>query len=286
MPAIQPDAARIAYKFKGKTVQVPHYFTTGQALNEMEARFAQRQLASVTGNVLSSAITRKVAKMNEANAALPDSAPEGTDPQPGVNVRRLAAPADDGSVPTETIKGKDGTPDVTRPASYNYTESDIDEATAQSMFDAIFTDYEIGANNNRGDGESTVHDPVESIARNMAWEIGVKPLLKDKGFKLNSVTAELKAKLIGQYLDQYPSLRETAKAQFDTARSAPATDLDALIATANAPATTPETPEGSPPDANDGTDGTPPAPVADATEEQPSDTGQGAGSPRRQRQPA
>lgn len=277
MPKINPDAPRIAYKFKGKTVQVPHYFTTGQALDEMEARFAQRQLASVTGNVLSSAITRKIAKMNEANAALTD------------DTRRLAAANEDGTIPQEKFTTKDAAgveTTVERPASYVYTETDIDEPTAQAMFDEIFASYEIGANNNRGEGEGSVHDPVESIARNMAWEIGVKPLLKDKGFKLNAVTAELKAKLVGQYLDQYPSLRETAKVQFDNARKVTTGDLDSIIASMSTPAASTEAT--TPDDANAGTEGESPspAPSADAAPEADASTGKAGANASRQRQPA
>lgn len=236
MPAITPETTRTNYKFKGHTVAVPGYFSTGQVLTENEARFAQRQLASVTGNILSSAIARKAKAATEANAKLPKTLPEGADPATTPLMRT----------------NEDGTP-------YEYSEKDFAPDNVQNMYDAIYASYEIGVNNNRGDG-AEAHDPVESIARNTAWELGVKPLLKAKGIKLNLVNAEKRAQLCGEYLDKFPSIRESAKAQFEAAQTnagSTETALDNLLAGIGETAVTDGTDGANPP-------GTPDAPAPNA----------------------
>lgn len=200
MPKVaEGEAARPVspYKFKGHTVQVPVWYSEGHVMDADDARFANRQLASVNGNILASAIARLLANRQEEMDKLPDTVDDG-------NGNLIANPA--------VVWTADG-----KRAQLGADTLSGDEV--QSMFDDIFGRYEIGKANNRGDG-SSIHDPVESIARNMAWELGVKPLLRAQGFKINEVKADKKNELVDQYLDAFPNIRETAKAQFEAANAA------------------------------------------------------------------
>lgn len=170
MPAIDSATPTLPFKFKGRTVNIPQIVKTGDSLTENHAKFFNRQLASVTGNVLSSALARLVETKN-------DTTKEGYVAKP------------------------DGTP---------YTIEDVSDADAQAMYDAIFTRYEPGVTATR-DG-SSLHDPVESIANNMAWE-RIKVSLKARNIKVASVKPEKKAELIGQLRTRDPSILEAAKAQ-------------------------------------------------------------------------
>lgn len=170
MPAIDPATPTLPFKFKGRTVNIPQIVKTGDSLTENHAKFFNRQLASVTGNVLSSALARLVETKNDAT-------------KPGY------------------IKKPDGT---------TYTIEDVTDTEAQAMYDAIFTRYEPGVTATR-DG-SSLHDPVQSIANNMAWE-RIKMSLKARNIKVASVKPEKKAELIGALLTRDPSILEAAKAQ-------------------------------------------------------------------------
>ncbi|WCD44128.1 hypothetical protein Kuura_050 [Caulobacter phage Kuura] len=206
MPTFAPDTARNAFKFKGHAVNVPFLYATGHALTELEARFVNKQLASVTGNALASALTRKIAALQTANDALPDG--------------------------TEGKRGTDAP----------FTEKDIDTTTVQSMFDEIFTNYEVGATATRGEG--IARDPIQSIADNIAWE-RIKVMLTQRNIKVGSVKADQKAKLIGQLHEKDPSILEQAKATFNAVK--PLDGLDDMFAgvgaaEAETPAETTETP--------------------------------------------
>lgn len=178
---IDEAVARLPYKFKGKAVQVPTYFPVGHTLTENEAKFANRQLASVTGNVLASALNRLVDKKTEDNGKLAD---------------------------TDSAKAKDadGKAKV-------FTIADVTDTEAQALFDAIWTRYEPGVTATR-DG-SSVHDPVEAIANNIAWE-RIKVQLKARNIRVGSVKAEKKAELVKALRDKDPTILETAKAQVAT----------------------------------------------------------------------
>ena len=105
MPTITDNATRQAYKFKGKTVNVPVHFAVGHTMTEDDARFANRQLASVTGNVLASALNRL------ANELASKDKPEGYKPT-----------------------------DAERDAALK----SITDTQAQEMFDKIYGNYKIG----------------------------------------------------------------------------------------------------------------------------------------------
>lgn len=195
MPEIDASGERLPFKFKGKSVNVPVHFKTGHVMSENDAKFGNRQLASVLGNVLVSALNRLVDKKAKDNAALAD---------------------------TDTAKQKnpDGSPKI-------FTLEDVTDTEVQSMFDAIFSNYEIGVNNNRGDGSGVVHDPATAIANNIAWE-RIKVLLKGRNIKVGSVKAEKKTELVADMLKRDPSILELAKAQVGA--STPTDGLDALFA--------------------------------------------------------
>lgn len=210
MPAIDPAAPRQDYKFKGKKVSVPQHYKTGDVMTENDAKFGNRQLASALGNVLASAINRLVDKKTAENAKLAD---------------------------TDTAKQKnpDGSPKL-------FGLDDITDAEAQTMFDTIYGDYEIGVNN-RGDGTGgAVHDPATAIANNIAWE-RVKGLLRDRNIKIGSIKADKKTELVADMLRRDPSIMEAAKSQVGAVT--PDEGLDSLFAglpTGDAPAPVPPGP--------------------------------------------
>jgi hypothetical protein len=130
MPAINSELPRVPYKFKGYSLDVPTHFKVGDVLDENTARFANRQLASVTGNIFASAINRALTKaQNEEN---------------------------------EKAKTENRAPK-------ELALSDVvSNDQAKQVFEAIFTDYEPGVASERGEG--IARDPVETIATTMAWE--------------------------------------------------------------------------------------------------------------------
>lgn len=186
MPAINEGAARTAFKSKGRTVGVPSHYAVGHTMDENDVRFANRQLASVLLNVLASALSRKVGDAIEANVKA-----------------RLGEGATAEAIKAEVAKATDAEKDAALAA--------ISDADVQAAFDKIYTNYTIGQTVVR-DG-SSLHDPVQSIANNMAWE-KVKELLKKRKIRVNSVKAEKKAQLIADYLKRDPSIMESAKAVF------------------------------------------------------------------------
>lgn len=170
MPHLPEGTVTLPFKFKGKIINIPQLVAPGDTLTEAYARFFNRQYASVTGNILSSALARLVETKNDATK-------EGHTPKP------------------------DNTP---------YTIDDVTDTDAQTIYDAINLRYEPGVTATR-DG-SSLHDPVQSIANNMAWE-RIKISLKARNIKVASVKPEKKAELIGQLLNRDPTILEAAKAQ-------------------------------------------------------------------------
>lgn len=181
MPAIAADTPTLPFKFKGRAVNIPQLVKEGDILTEAFAKFFNRQYASVTGNILSSALARLIETKNDATK-------EGH------------------------VAKADGTP---------YTIDDVTDTEAQSLYDAINLRYEPGVTATR-DG-SSLHDPVTSIANNMAWE-RIKVSLKARNIKVASVKPEKKAELIGQLLTRDPTILEAAKAQVAAVASGPDTD--------------------------------------------------------------
>lgn len=173
MVQFSPDAARLSYKFKGKSITAPVIFATGHALTELEAKWANKQAHSVMGNVLASALDAAAAK------ALIDAKPEAE--------RKDYEPSKD---------------------DRNAWIAALADTKAQETFDKILADYELGAARSRGEGVS--RDPATSVARNMAWE-RIKMLLAKKGIAANSIKAEKRNQLIDQMLEKDPSIMETAK---------------------------------------------------------------------------
>lgn len=175
MPAIQDAAVRTKYKFVGHEITIPAHYTPGHVMTEADSRFANRQLASVTGNSLAYALKVKAKALTEANEKA-----TGKDQR----------------------KGEDGKP-------YVFTPSDFSAEAVQAEADRIFTEYEIGAVRASGTG-SGPRDPVEALANNIAWE-RIKELLAKKNIKSGTIKAEHRAKLIGDLRERDPSILEQAK---------------------------------------------------------------------------
>lgn len=186
MPEINQASAKANYKFKGHTVAIAPHFTEGHVLSANDAKFANRQLASVIGNMLGQALNRKVEALQKAEDA--------------------------------KESGFKANEDGTR---YQFTAADISDV--QALTDEIYTNYEIGVSNYRtGDG-SSARDPVKSIADNIAWE-RIKVLLGNKNIKVGSVKAEQRAKLIAQLHEKDPSILVQAKATYEGSAADASTD--------------------------------------------------------------
>lgn len=126
---VTPTTPMGDFKFKGFAVKAPQPFTTGHTLTENEAKFVNRQLASVTGNILSSALTRLLAKRQEE----------------------------------ENAKAK---AENRAPATLELDKA-ITADEARKLYDGIIAEYEPGVTAARGEGISK--DPVETMADNIAW---------------------------------------------------------------------------------------------------------------------
>lgn len=175
MPAIQDTAVRTKYKFVGHEITIPAHYTPGHVMTDADARFANRQLASVTGNSLAYTMKVKAKALTEENEKA-----TGKDQR----------------------KGDDGKP-------YVFTPSDFTAEAVQAEADRIFTEYEIGAVRATGTG-SGPRDPVEALANNIAWE-RIKEVLAKKNIKSGTIKAEHRAKLIADLRDRDPSILEQAK---------------------------------------------------------------------------
>lgn len=205
MPEINQASSKANYKFKGHTVAIAPHFAEGHVLSANDAKFANRQLASVIGNMLGQALNRKVEALQKAEDA--------------------------------KESGFKANEDGTR---YQFTAADVDGV--QALTDEIYTNYEIGVSNYRtGDGSST-RDPVKSIADNIAWE-RIKVLLGNKNIKVGSVKAEQRAKLIAQLHEKDPSILVQAKATYEGSAADASTDgldLSVLDAATDAGPTPPD----------------------------------------------
>lgn len=184
---INATLPRVPYKFKGKNINAPVAFTDNTPLTGNLLKWANRQMVSVLGNVLSSALTRKARDTLEAQAlaALPADATDAAKKQAKANIT-------DAQV-ADAVKA-------------------IPDADAQTMFDAIWTGYKPGETRVSGDGQ--MRDPVESIANNIAKE-RVKKLLNKQNIKVSTVTPAKMAEFVKQLRDRDPSILEEAKAQYD-----------------------------------------------------------------------
>lgn len=210
MPAIQENATRTKYKFVGHEITIPAHYTPGYVMTDADTRFANRQLASVTGNSLAYALKTKAKALTEANAKA-----TGKDQR----------------------KGEDGKP-------YVFTPSDFTAEQVQAEADRIFTEYEIGAVRAPGTG-SGPRDPVEALANNIAWE-RIKELLAKKNIKSGTIKAEHRAKLIGDLRDRDPSILEQAKSALGREEADTAVeglDLSVLEDDAGETPTAPEVPD-------------------------------------------
>lgn len=123
------ETPRLDFEFKGFKQSVPQPWKAGDTLTEQHAKFINRQFASVTGNIFSSALNRLVAKAEKEEAA--------------------KAKAEN------------------RAAVEIKLENLVTADKAVEMFNAILAEYEPGVTTQRGDG--ILKDPVQQIADNIAW---------------------------------------------------------------------------------------------------------------------
>lgn len=184
MPAINTTLPRPSYKFMGQTVTIPYNWSTGDTLTENDAKFINRSLASVVGNLLGSRIRTEVEALQKAEAAKPEA-------------DRRRDPKD----PTKF---------------YTFTSEDLPAGWAQAKADEVFLAYTPGVTNTRTGSGASAHDPVQSIADNIAWE-KIKPLLAKKNIAINKVKADKRRELIEGYLAKFPDIMEQAKTIFAAA---------------------------------------------------------------------
>lgn len=192
---VDANVERKAFESKGHKLSIAQPFTEGHTLTANEALFVNRQLASVTTNILASWLNREVERLNAEND-------------------KLLASTDKAERAKAKAKGPKGEP--------AYSVADV--PGVQEKYDEIFAAYEPGVTT-RGSGGGAAHDPVQSIANSIAWE-QLKVRLKAKGFKVNSVKAEKKADLVAQWLEKNPAILETAKAQFAASDTPTSADED------------------------------------------------------------
>lgn len=126
---ISADTPMGDFKFKGFAVKAPQPFKEGHTLTANEAKFVNRQLASVTGNILSSAVTRLLAKKQAE----------------------------------EDAKAKA----ENRAARELKLEDAVSADEARKLYDGIIAEYEPGVTAARGEG--ITKDPIEAMADNIAW---------------------------------------------------------------------------------------------------------------------
>ena len=188
MPQVNPNLPTAQYKFMGQTVTIPANWKEGDTLSAPHAKFINRQLASVVGNLLGGSIRKKLEELQKAEEAKP-----------------------------EAERRKDPT-DPTKP--YVFTVADLDPGFAQAETDRIFAAYEPGVTAARGGGGGSVHDPVQSIADGIAWE-KVKERLAAKNVPINRVKADKRRELVAQYHEKFPGILEQARAIFAAQAQAP-----------------------------------------------------------------
>lgn len=115
---------------------------------------------------------------------------------------------------------KDGDKEVPDLERVSNDALDMDEINAS--FVKYVESYEFGTR--RVGGTRAPADPVEREARRLAWE-KVKELLKAKGYSVNKIEAETKDRLVGQALENYPEIRETARTLVAAAKDIDLGDL-------------------------------------------------------------
>jgi len=195
MPEINPSLPRPTYKFMGQTVTIPHAWSEGDTLDANSAKFINRSLASVVGNLLGQRIRAEVESLAKADAEKPEA---------------------------DRRKNPDGTP-------YAFSSADLPAGWAQTKADEVFTGYTPGVTNTRTGSGGSAHDPVQSIAEGIAWE-KIKPRLAAINVPINKVKAEKRRELIDQYLTKFPAILEQAKAIFGAATEDDDLNLDGLDA--------------------------------------------------------
>ncbi len=238
---LEPNTPVADFKFKGHTVKVPQPAKEGGVLTANEAKFFNRSIASVTGNIFASAVNRALKKLTDANAKpLTDAlALKADDPTRAAaiaaaeaNTSILRYPADHEDT---ALRGK----------PYVYTQEDLSADDANKMFAAIIEGFEPGVTSVRGEG--IARDPIESIADNIAWE-RIKVRLGKAKIKVSSVTKDKKEELIDQLHKLDPSIMETAKSIYEG--NTKDEGVDAMLAGIG----TPETPAGADTTAGDASD--------------------------------
>lgn len=179
------SAPRHEFKFKGVSVQVPFTFTEGHALTENEARFMNRTLASVIGNLTGSKISATIEALVKGD------------------------------------KDKGVAPLSREDATAQALANGADGKSWQTIFDEKFAEYELGVNN-RAEGSGQVIDPVAKLARQIA-DGEVRKLLKGKNIPFKKVQGEVFAKLVSDYVDQNPWVSALAKTQVEAIQAQSAT---------------------------------------------------------------
>ena len=210
MPSFTPDTPVGNYKILGMSLTIPHVFAEGHTLTANEAKFVNRQLASVTVNGYGGDVRRALSKIDSAREkAFEDKTYSG---------------------PTTTVKIKGKDTQVPSPATY----SDLTDWDHQSRLNEKFAEYELGVSNRGGAGGGG-SDPLEALIERLATSM-VKDLLKSKG---RSIQKFMRTKdeehgtafkrLVSEYIDKrYDALvplaeQEQARMQAEQAASA---DID------------------------------------------------------------
>lgn len=98
----------------------------------------------------------------------------------------------------------------------------FDHAEFQKSLDAYVAEYEFGQR--RGGGGGRTSDPVEKEAKQIARDL-VKKKLQEQGHKLADIPNKEINRLADQAVEQYPQIRERAKATVE-ARQKAAEDID------------------------------------------------------------
>lgn len=95
----------------------------------------------------------------------------------------------------------------------------------QAEIDTYVSEYEFGIRRSGGGSSGPKVSPVERLANNKAWDI-IKMALKKKGIKITSVSAEQKAVLVAQYLEQRPEIMKEAEKELAKQQKAAEQQLD------------------------------------------------------------
>lgn len=211
MPAFNSETPKGNYKVLGVPLTIPHVFAAGHALTEEEARFVNRQLASVTVNAYGGDVRRAMEKINEGR------------------LEAYKAGTYTGPTFTETVRGKERTSPVLITQA-----AELPDWDHQAKIDAKFTEYEVGVSQ-RGGGGGGATDPMEAIIERLA-STAVKDIIKRKG---RSVQKFMRTKdeehgsafkrIVAEYTEGHrESLQALAEAQMAalTEQSGDGDDLD------------------------------------------------------------